>query len=338
MKSAAAILLCLIVTCCAAQNGALLHRQALHFQLPDGADTVDFIVIDTALTSKKPVFLFCQGSLPVPLFVEIEGYGPYMLAGGVSNFDYANIREQYHLVVISMPHTPVYARKENINAQFHYVPDPAKPFEFSQAYLMADHLQNYVDRAGRVLAFLNHQPWVDPSKLVVAGHSQGSKVATKIAASHKGVTHLGLFAANPFGRVDQFVRQARLDAQMGRISWETADSVMNDHYRYFETAHHPDSLRAQPELKTWSSFSETFIDDWLGLDMPIYLAYGTEDRTADLCDLVPLFFTQAGKRNLTLRRYLRLEHNFFEVDEKGRPVYEKGHWEAVMRAFLEWAR
>jgi hypothetical protein len=70
--------------------------------------------------------------------------------------------------------------------------------------------------------------------------------------------------------------------------------------------------------------------------MPIYLAYGTEDRVADLCDLVPLFFIEKNKNNLTLKRYLGLEHNFFELDKTGQVNYEKSHWEEVMNHFLDW--
>ena len=76
--------------------------------------------------------------------------------------------------------------------------------------------------------------------------------------------------------------------------------------------------------------------DWLELEIPIYLAYGTEDRAADLNDIVPLFFIQERKNNLTLKRYLGLEHNFFELDEAGKIDLEKPHWNDVMMAFLEW--
>ena len=96
--------------------------------------------------------------------------------------------------------------------------------------------------------------------------------------------------------------------------------------------------KTDPSLKAWASFSEPMYDDWLQLSIPIYLAYGTEDRTSDLCDIVPFFFIREKKDNLTLKRYLRLEHNFFEVDAQGRANYEKGHWESVMNGFLEWIK
>lgn len=317
------------------QDGEIVNDKVTLFQIEQETDDIEFIVVDTVLNKEKPVFLWCQGSLPVPLFCEIEGYGDYFLGGGIVNFDYQQIVEEYHLVVISMPKTPVLAKKENLNSQFQYVPDKSKPNHYLPEYVEADYLENYVNRASIVLEFLNNQKWVDNQKLVVAGHSQGGKVATKLAASNNNISHLGLFSPNPFGRIDQFIRQARLDAQLGKISWEQADSIMNESYDFYRKAMIEDSVKVEPSLKAWKTFSEPFYDDWLELDIPIYLAYGTEDRIADLCDIVPLFFIEKDKNNLTLKRYLNLEHNFFELDENGRVNHENGHWKEVMNDFVK---
>jgi pimeloyl-ACP methyl ester carboxylesterase len=320
------------------QQGKIVQHQATLFEIKQKTDTISFIVMDTLLTEKKPIFLWCQGSLPIPLFCEFEEDKFFLFGGGIANFDYKAIAKKYHLVIISMPKTPVFGQRAHLNAQYQYVPDIQKPNEFLSTYIEADYLDNYVNRALSVLRFLNKKPWVDKRTLIVAGHSQGTKVATKIAIRNKKVTHLGLFAANPFGRIDQFVRQARLDAQLGKITWAEADSIMNDQYAFYRSVHDTDAKSSNPSFKAWHTFSETFYDDWLSLKMPIYLAYGTEDRTADLCDIVPLFFIQEGKNNFTFKRYLGLEHNFFEVNERGRANYEKSHWSEVMDTFLKWIK
>ena len=318
------------------QKGELFENKVVKFSIEQERDTINFIVVDTLLSEKKPVFLWSQGSLPIPLFCEIENYGNYFLGGGVSNFNYKEITKKYHLVVISMPKTPILAKKENLNKNFQYIPNSDEPQIFSKEYIESDYLENYVNRAHAVLNYLKKQNWVDSEKLVVAGHSQGTKVATKIAVKNTDVTHIGLFAANPFGRIDQYVREARLDAQLGEISWKKADSLMNDTYEFYKQVNNEDSIKSNPSLKAWKTFSETYYDDWLSLDIPIYLAYGTEDRTSDLCDIVPLFFIKRGKDNLTLKRYFGLEHNFFELKENGRANHEKGHWNEVMEEFIKW--
>lgn len=323
---------------CLSQNEETIENKVIKFSLPQQVDTIEFVVVDTILNKTKPIFLWCQGSLPVPLFCEIENYGYYFFGGGISNFDYNTITSNYHLVIISMPKTPIKGNKKNLNANYQYIPNAEKPYEFSEDYLKADYIENYVNRANTVLTYLGKQKWVSKDKLIITGHSQGSKVATKLSLNRKDVTHLGLFAANPFGRIDQYIREARLDAQFGKISWEKADSIINDNYDFFKMVNNPDSVKANPQLLPWKSFSETYYDDWLEMNIPIYLAYGTEDRTSDLCDIVPLFFLEKGKNNLTLKRYIGLEHNFFEKNQQGEVNYEKGHWMEVMDEFVKWIK
>lgn len=318
------------------QNGELIENKALKFSIEQEKDTIDFIIVDTLLEEWKPIFLWCQGSLPVPLFCEIENYGNYFFGGGVSNFNYLEIVKNYHLVIISMPKTPILAKKENLNNSYQYIPNSDEPRKFSNAYIKADYLDNYVQRAESVLNYLKKQKWVSNNKLVVAGHSQGTKIATKLAAVDSSVTHLGLFAANPMGRIDQYIREARLNAQLGKITWTEADSIINSQYDFYKQVQNQDTLEANPHLIAWKTFTETYYDDWLSLNIPIYLAYGTEDRTSDLCDIIPLFFIEKGKDNLTLKRYLGLEHNFFELKENGRANHEKGHWKEVMEEFIKW--
>ncbi|MCC6414066.1 MAG: hypothetical protein IT270_20625, partial [Saprospiraceae bacterium] len=323
-------LLCLFALTASAQRPETINGEALHFQLKSKKDTIDFIVVDTTINQKKPVFLFCQGSLPIPLFFHSAQYGTYMIGGGVSNFDLAEIRKHYHLVIISMPKTPVVVDEKNLDQSYAFIPDTANKRQYSMAYLKADYLENYQKRAEKVLKFLRKQDWVDNSKLVVAGHSQGAKVAVEIALKNKHVTHLGLFGANPFGRIDQFVRKARKDVEQGKISWAQADQEMESNYNYYREIFNTPA-EDDPSVKTWKSFSTPRIDDWLKINIPMYLAYGTHDITSDLCDLVPLYFIQHGKSNLTHKRYLNMEHNFFEVGEDGRADHTKGHWKEVMQ-------
>ena len=122
-----------------------------------------------------------------------------------------------------MPRTPVIARTNHLNASYQYVPNKNEPERFSDAYIRDNYFQNYIDRGNKVISFLLKQPWVDKSKFVVAGHSQGSKVAVKLATQNKEVTHLGLLSPNPFGRIDQMIREQRDKAESGEITWEEAE-------------------------------------------------------------------------------------------------------------------
>ncbi len=279
--------------------------------------------------------MWCQGSLPYPIYVNSKEEGIWLIGGGITNFDISNIVKNYHLVIISMPKTPLVADEKEINESYWYFGNSNDKNIPTTEFQKADYLENYVNRGLKVLKFLKKQNWVDNSKLIVAGHSQGSKVATKIAIENKNVSKLGLFSANPFGRIDQNIRSYRKDAEQKLISWKEADKKIEEEYQTFKDANNPKILKEKPELLAWKSFSIPLIDDWINFNKPIYLAYGTNDTASDLNDIIPLYFIREHKENLTLKRYLNLEHNFFEVEE-GKANHEKPHWENVMNEFINW--
>jgi len=319
------IILLFLVQISFGQKLNTINNQAIQFSIKNKKDTINFILIDTKLDEIKPVFLFCQGSLPIPLFVKPEKEDIWMIGGGISNFDLNKIKKSYHLIVIS-----------NLNNSYCYIPNENKPDEFSKEFVKSDFLENYENRAQKVLKYLRKQKWVDNTKLIVAGHSQGSKVATLIALNNKKVTHLGLFGANPFGRIDQKIRGYRKEAEKKEISWTEANEKIEKTYQMYKDSYDKDTLIKKPYLLAWKSFSRPLLNDWLQIKIPTYLAYGTNDIASDLCDLVPLFYIQNSKNNLTYKRYLNLEHNFFEVNEDGTPNYEKEHWKEVMNEFVKW--
>jgi pimeloyl-ACP methyl ester carboxylesterase len=327
------IILLFLVQISLGQNQKTINNQAIQFSLKQKKDTIDFILVDTKTDVKKPIFLFCQGSLPMPLFVKPEKEEIWMIGGGITNFDLNEIKKNYHLIVISMPKTPVIANEKNLNKSYCYIPNPNEPEKFDKEYVKSDYLENYEKRAREVLIFLRKQKWVDNSKLIVAGHSQGSKVATVIALNNKNITHLGLFGANPFGRIDQRIRDYRKSAESKQITWQEADQKIDSTYQMFRDSYNADTLKKEPYLLAWKSFSRPLLNDWLKIKVPTYLAYGTNDIASDL---VPLFYIQNSKTNLTYKRYLNLEHNFFEVNDDGEANYEKEHWKEVMNNFVKW--
>lgn len=306
-----------------------------HFSIPSKNDTIDFIVAETDFNEKKPILLFCQGSQPIPLFIELEN--KYVWNTCFSNFSIVDLKKDYHVVAISMPKTPVIVNTKNLNSSYSYITDSTIRNSFSEEFLRADFLENYTRRANKVLKFLRKQTWVDKSKLVVYGHSQGAKIALDIASKNKYVSKLGLSGYSPTGRIDQMIRQARKDAENGEITWEKADSIIQNNLDFYKRVNKKEYHQERPQYISWESFSKPTINKILKIDIPVYIAYGTKDIIADFCDILPIYFIEHKKNNLTLKRYPNLEHNFFKV-ENGQTNYKKGHWKEVIRAFLDWSK
>ena len=80
----------------------------------------------------------------------------------------------------------------------------------------------------------NRYAFVDNSKLIVAGHSEGSKIAAKLAVKCKKVTHLIYSSGCPLGRIMAMISQVRAtesDTDSKRY-WESEfdywEQVVND--------------------------------------------------------------------------------------------------------------
>lgn len=301
------------------------------FSLKSKNDTIDFVVANADLTVKKPVFLFAQGSQPVPLFVVIPGQtvAPIPLA----NFDLENLNKYYHVVVISMPKTPVVVGQEHLTPWYSYTPDTSNVNAVLDAFLIADNLDNYVSRANKVLDFLSKQKWVDNSRLVAAGHSQGSEIIAQLVATNSKITHAGLFGFSPLGRVYERVWLNYKEAMKGNISWDQLDKMQQQQYEFQK------KLAADKGedigMIAWKSFTGIGFEGLAKIKTPLYVAYGTEDKCAFLNELIPLYFIQAGKTNYEVKRYPDLEHNYFPVVE-GKADYTRGKWPEVMNDFISW--
>lgn len=304
------------------------------FSIKGTLDTVNFIVSDTSLKIKKPIFLFCQGSLPYALFFKEDSVHIYQQA---IPFDYEKHLKDYYFIVISKPAIPVFTT--TADKDYFYINPVSK--KTPEKYYRNNYLDYYVTAANDVINYLIKQKWVDKSKIVIAGHSQGSKIVSKLGAFNKNVTHVIYLAGNPLGRFDQGIRQQRRNVFLKKISSEEAQKNIDTLYSVMKKIYQNRNDSANgfgDSYKAIASFSEPLLPALLKIDVPLFAAYGTEDITSDYCDLLPLDFTRNGKTNLTLVPYLDCDHNFFRVkyDKQGNEISREGVWNKVANDFFDW--
>lgn len=305
---------------------------AYQYSLPTPVDTVGYIQLRADTLTPKPTMLFLQGSLPVPLIVDFEqerGLYRHVLLP----FDYAQYLDEYHIVVIAMPHTPILANSNQLDGQYCVVTDKAEPNSFSSAYLRANVLDNYVRRTLTVLRHLQTQPWVDADNIHIVGHSQGAKIAAVVAAEEPSVASVSLLSFNPYGRFDERVRKERESLKLGRVSPEEYRERTDQLYERWQHIVE-DSTNFMAGNNAWISFSIDYTPFLLKIEMPVLVAYGTADLSAENCDLLPLKFIRAGKNNLTLKPYPNWDHNFFDPNNR-----ESGpNWDLVMNEVVLWIK
>ncbi|MBK8657115.1 MAG: hypothetical protein IPN20_25160 [Haliscomenobacter sp.] len=204
MKTITLILAIILTTNSYAQMGKVEELGFRHIKTTFRGDTIDIL-----LKSKrghewinKPLLLFCQGSLPKPLIIK-DGQTSY----GVFPFNPDSLENYYHIAIISKPYVPIIADVKSLSQNFTYL-DPITG-KFPLQYSQKNHLDYYVDRNIQVIEYLQRQKYIAKSKLIVAGHSEGSTIAAKIATKTNKVTHLIYCSGNPFGRITTVIAQNR---------------------------------------------------------------------------------------------------------------------------------
>src|SRR4029079_5270299 len=129
-----------------------------HFKTVYKGDTIDILIKSKKgeEQKKKPLFLFCQGSLPIPLIIKYDDNGKKGIYP-VFVFNPDNLSNEYHLVIINKPYVPLIAEQKSLKADLTYSDNTGK---FPKSYIERNLLDYYVERNIAVIKFLQKQPWV----------------------------------------------------------------------------------------------------------------------------------------------------------------------------------
>lgn len=299
-------------------------------------DSIRFLVSQTIDKQTKGIFLFCQGSTPQPLILQENG--KFVFAG--LPFDHMPFRNQYRFVVVSKPGIPVVADSTELAAEYYYI--DKNTGALPNNYLNFNNLQYYTYAHQKVLDFLCKQNWVNKNKIVVAGHSQGYRVAANLAAQpNTPISHLICASSNPYSRFHNTIN-IRQQEYAGEISPQVAQKKIDTLYAQFKELlkFKNDKLRFWDwdSYYNWASFTDPpAVDMLLSTQIPILVCYGTADTNALLNDMLPFEFIRRNKNNLTLKPFPNYDHNFFEpIYKNSKFVSFEFHWDEVAKWWFKW--
>jgi dienelactone hydrolase len=301
-----------------------------HLQTIYKGDVVDILIRSKKGEDQKikPLFLFCQGSLPQPL-IKFDEHGVF----GVFPFNPDSLLSDYHLAIISKPYVPLIGEKKLLGQNFTYLDSTGSyPKKYSERNL----LDYYVNRNIVVIKYLQKQKWVSKNKLVVAGHSEGSTIAAKLALKCSKVTHLIYSSGNPMGRIMSVIEQNRA------LEIDTdSTKYVEENIKYWE---HVVLGKTDIDISHGDTYKATFEfsippKDYLEkLKIPILICYGTKDWSAPFNEFLWVDIIRKGKNNFTFMPYIGTDHNFFPVLPDGKPNYEIFNWDRVSNDWLKWLR
>ncbi len=305
-----------------------------HFQTVYKGDTVDILIKSRKGEEliPKPLFLFMQGSLPIPLIISYDDNEKK----GIFNvfvFSTDSLSKFFHVAIIGKPGIPLSVEQKKLNPDLTYG-DSIKGFE--KKYIERNFLNYYVNRNISVLKYLRKMPFISKERLVVAGHSEGAAIALKIAYKYTSVTDLIYSGGSPLGRVMSVIERER----------EHEDSTSNNlqsEFSYWEkTVENLNNIISTGDtFKGYYQFSvPPPIDLLLKLKIPILVTYGSKDAGAvSQNDYLRVQTIRNGKTNFTFKSYYGVEHNFFPVNAKGEINYEIFNWNRlVIKDWIEWVR
>lgn len=272
----------------------------------------------------KPLFFFCQGSLPKPL-IKCDEQGAY----GIFPFNPDSLTAKYHLVIVGKPGIPLIMNTKELSPSFVYIDSTGHyPKQYSERNL----LSYYVGRNIDIIKFLQKQKWVSKKQLVLAGHSEGSTIAAKMASVSHLITHLIYASGNPMGRIMSVIQQDRAietdSVPEGENDIEYWQDVVNDKTNMDGTS--GDTNKATYE------FSFPPIEYLRKLKIQVLVSYGTKDWCAPFVDFMRVDFIRKRKKNVQFNPYIGTEHNFFPLTKENKPNYDLFNWDKVANDWLDW--
>ena len=318
----------LFVYCTFAQEKKAEDFGYRHLKCTYKGNTVDILVKSKKGEEQKPkpLFLFIQGSLPVPLLIRFP-------TGGVVEpfpFKCDSLLNDYHLAIIGKPGLPVIADSSAVQKDFTFI-DPVTG-KFPATYVQNNLLGYYVHRDIAAIKFLQQQPWITRSLLVVAGHSEGSTIAAKLASIFNRVTHLLYISGSPLGRMSTIVARSR---RMETAATPLAESSFEYWEKVTADPENMDVTNGDPN-KTTSGFSIPPVNYLKKLKIPVLVVYGTADYSAYANDYLRLQMIQQKKSNFSFNAYIGWEHNFFSLTKEGQPDYNEYNWNTVALDCWHW--
>ena len=292
-----------------------------HLTVMFGRDSVQVLLMSKPGEEKlkKPLLLFEQGSIPTPLVLYDER-GAYP----VFPFHPKKVLESCHLAIISKPGIPL---TFDVTGQ-----DPNRIFREHQPpayYCARNYLGYYLRRDEAVLRFLKKQPWVEASRVVIVGHSQGTAVVAHLAAVPGLVSQAVYLSGNPLGRMMSNVTEARqaADTAGAGYTFRRWQAVVADPTR-------TDCQGDDP--RNANGFGASQMPELLRTRVPVFVGFGTQDAGVAGDDYLRLETIRQHRANFTFREYPGREHNFFGM-KNGQIDYDDFDWDQVGEDFLRWA-
>lgn len=205
----------------------------------------------------------------------------------------------------------------------------------SPAFRREHTLDRWVEAVSAAVLAARRLPWVDTTRLLVIGHSEGGLVAARVAARLPQVSHVALLAGGGPTQLFDLLQMARAGRFFAEVSPDSAGRVAYVLAQW-------DSIRADPESATrdffghpfrrWASFlRDSPIAALRATDAAVFMAQGEVDQAVSRASFEALLaeLVVAGRRP-TARLIAGADHSF------AIPAALRDGWSEVLTDVVRW--
>ncbi len=292
----------------------------------DGSVQTAFLYAPEAeRTRRKPLLVFVDGSGAQSQFIRMEKGTAVGVFGAMAR----DVVRDYHVAACEKRGVEFGEGGRGAGAALDASP------EYNEHATFHDR----VAEVRRLLDALLTQPTIDPSRVLVIGHSEGAVVAAGVAAADPRVTHVACLSGNGVTQLFDFVVQRRKQMQQqGATPEQIEGEVAKLEAEYREIFADPENTTRQfmgHAFRRWSSFCANPPADTLKRTRArIFLAHGSADESVPIesFDAMVADLIRAKMPNVTVRRYAGYDHGLRPVGQaQTRPLA------GVLEEILKWA-
>jgi hypothetical protein len=311
------------------------------FQIKDKKlGQIDFYVTEKGIDQEKPLVFMVSGSRGLPIMLVVQTGEKSRQIGTVPPDQIKYCSEKFHVALISKAGTPFCdtLRAEEFNPMKNL-----EEYQPSAEYVQKCGMEWEVQASSIVIDSLYNMLPISENKIIAMGFSEGGRIATRLAAENKKITHLVSAISGGLNQFYSSIINNRIDAATGKMTHQEAqaeiDSLFAVYEKIYRDPHSTEKWYYGHPYKRWASFcTDIPLDHLVKLDIPILFLNGSTDRSTPIleADYVKLEFLRLGKTNLTYQVLPGVDHSFYEVVvEDGK---EKGvsHRKEAFEMMIDW--
>lgn len=312
-----------------AQSGEDFHLQKAGFDkisLKSKNDTIVFLISKSDSKVPKPTILFIQGSLPLPvIFYDQE------VSNSLIPFSIKEYSEKFNFIIIARKGIPLIGSYDK-DANGYLDSNGEVPLE----YIKNNNLGYRVSQVQSVINYLYGDKKAIKDSIFVIGHSEGYRVACKLAENNTKIAKLVCMSADPFNRVTESILRERVKGfgtNNDEASQLEIDKLIDD---YKNIPANKIAFKDNVNFNNWLSYNENMSYESLRkFKNPILVVYGSADIGSAHNDLLPFLLP---KSNIKLKAYPNYSHNYEkkEFDANGNPLEDSYHWDEVFKDVVNW--